>query len=73
VRKNIAELIRRLDAMVLDAGGRIYLGKDAYVDAPTFRAMYPNVPEWLRAKQKYDPDGVFVSDLARRVGLTLDG
>jgi decaprenylphospho-beta-D-ribofuranose 2-oxidase len=73
VRKNIAELIRRLDAMVLDAGGRIYLGKDAYVDAPTFRAMYPNVTEWLRAKQKYDPDGVFVSDLARRVGLTLDG
>jgi decaprenylphospho-beta-D-ribofuranose 2-oxidase len=71
VRKNIAELIRRLDAMVLAAGGRIYLGKDAYVDAATFRAMYPNVTEWLRAKQKYDPDGMFVSDLARRVGLTL--
>jgi len=27
VRRNIAELIRRLDAMVLDAGGRIYLAK----------------------------------------------
>jgi decaprenylphospho-beta-D-ribofuranose 2-oxidase len=72
VRKNLGGLIKRLDAMVLDAGGRIYLGKDAFVDAPTFRAMYPRVPQWLQAKRKYDPDGVFVSDLARRVGLTLD-
>jgi FAD/FMN-containing dehydrogenase len=70
VRENTAELIKRLDAMVLDAGGRIYLGKDAFVDAATFRAMYPRVGEWLEVKKKYDPDGVFVSDLARRVGLT---
>lgn len=69
IRKNTVALLKRLDAMVLDAGGRIYLGKDAYVDAATFRAMYPQIERWLAAKAKYDPRGVFTSDLGRRVGL----
>ena len=56
--------------MVLDAGGRIYLGKDAFVDAPTFRAMSPKVDEWLAIKRKYDPNRVFTSSLGRRVGLS---
>ena len=55
--------------MVLDAGGRVYLGKDSYLDAATFRAMYPRDRRWLAIKAKYDPQGVFTSDLARRVGL----
>ena len=65
----LAALMHRLDRMVLDAGGRIYLGKDAFVNAPMFRAMYPRLDEWLALKAKYDPHNVFVSDLARRVGL----
>ncbi len=69
IRAETASLVARLDAMVLEAGGRIYLGKDAFVDAGTFRAMYPRLDEWLAVKQRYDPNGVFVSDLARRVGL----
>lgn len=70
IRKNTRALLKRLDAMVLDAGGRIYLGKDSFLDAPTFRAMYPEMDRWLEIKAKYDPDGVFTSDLSRRVGLT---
>lgn len=35
----------------------------------TFRAMYPECERWLELKRKYDPDGVFSSDLGRRVGL----
>jgi decaprenylphospho-beta-D-ribofuranose 2-oxidase len=69
IRANTVVLLRRLDKMVLDAGGRIYLGKDAYVEAATFRAMYPALDRWLAIKAKYDPDGVFTSDLGRRVGL----
>jgi decaprenylphospho-beta-D-ribofuranose 2-oxidase len=69
VRAHTVQLLRRLDAMVLEAGGRIYLGKDSYLEAATFRAMYPAIDEWLRVKAKYDPDGVFTSDLGRRVGL----
>jgi decaprenylphospho-beta-D-ribofuranose 2-oxidase len=69
IRRRTVELVRRLDAMVLDAGGRIYLGKDSYVEAATFRAMYPRLERWLELKAKYDPRGVFSSDLGRRVGL----
>jgi decaprenylphospho-beta-D-ribofuranose 2-oxidase len=69
IRKNTRALLRRLDAMVLDAGGRVYLGKDSFLDAATFRAMYPAVEGWLQTKAKYDPQGVFTSNLGRRVGL----
>lgn len=70
VRSGTVELTRRLDAMVVEAGGRIYLGKDSYVEPETFRKMYPRLDEWLAIKAKYDPENIFVSDLSRRVGLT---
>jgi decaprenylphospho-beta-D-ribofuranose 2-oxidase len=69
IRKNTRALLQRLDAMVVDAGGRVYLGKDSFLDAATFRAMYPGVEGWLQTKAKYDPHGVFTSNLGRRVGL----
>lgn len=69
IRAGTEALTKRLDGMILDAGGRIYLGKDAFVDAETFRKMYPAVARWLEIKKKYDPHNVFTSDLARRVGL----
>ena len=62
-------LMGKLAHTVLDAGGRIYLGKDSYTDAATFRTMYPAVDGWLETKAKYDPNHVFTSNLARRVGL----
>ena len=70
IRQGTAAVLRRIDAMVLDAGGRVYLGKDAYLDA---RHVPRDVPApstaWLATKAKYDPEGLFTSDLARRVGL----
>lgn len=69
IRRDTVALLKRLDTMVLEAGGRIYLGKDSYVDPAMFRAMYPRLDSWLAAKRKYDPHGVFTSDLGRRVGL----
>ena len=70
VRDGLAELLRELDAMVLDAGGRVYLGKDAFMDATTFKAMYPKLPQWREAKAKYDPNTMFESALSKRVGLS---
>jgi FAD/FMN-containing dehydrogenase len=70
IRQNTPALTRTLDAMVIDAGGRIYLGKDSFVEASTFRTMYPEVDGWLQTKAKYDPDHVFTSNLGRRVGLS---
>jgi decaprenylphospho-beta-D-ribofuranose 2-oxidase len=70
IRADTVKLLRRLDAMVLDAGGRVYLGKDSYLEAATFRAMYPGaIDRWLAVKAKVDPEGAFTSDLGRRVGL----
>jgi FAD/FMN-containing dehydrogenase len=69
IRTNTVALLKKLDTMVLDAGGRIYLGKDSYVDAPTFCAMYPVVERWRELKARFDPNGTFTSNLGRRVGL----
>jgi len=62
---------QKMDQMILSMGGRIYLGKDAYLDEATFKAMYPQHKEWLEIKRKYDPKNVFSSDLSRRIGLEL--
>ena len=70
IRESTPALLKKLDAMVTDAGGRIYLGKDSYTDAATFRTMYPELDSWLETKAKYDPNCVFTSDLGRRVGLS---
>lgn len=69
IRHGTVSVLRKLDTLVLDSGGRIYLAKDSYADAATFRAMYPRLEEWLETKAKYDPRGVFTSNLGRRVGL----
>lgn len=60
---------QKLDRMILDMGGRIYLGKDAYLDEVTFKAMYPQHTKWLAIKKQYDPENIFTSDLGRRIGL----
>ena len=59
-----------LDAMVIDAGGRVYLGKDAFLRAGSLAQMYPRLDEWRAIKARVDPDEVFRSHLSSRVGLT---
>jgi len=61
----------RLDAKVLEAGGRLYLGKDALLEPAMFRSMYPQYKDWLAIKQQYDPTNTFSSDIARRLKLTV--
>ncbi len=70
VRAGLYELTARLDEMVIDAGGRIYLGKDSCVSASTIRRMYPRLAEWAAVKTKWDPQSVFTSDLGRRLELS---
>lgn len=66
---DLPPLLRELDAILLDHGGRVYLAKDAVTDAATFRAMYPRLPEFQRVKARIDPTNRFASDLARRIGI----
>jgi decaprenylphospho-beta-D-ribofuranose 2-oxidase len=65
----LASLLDRVDDLVIDAGGRVYLAKDARLTAETFRRMYPRFDEWKALRDAVDPDGVLRSDLARRLRL----
>lgn len=67
--KGLAELLAKVDTMVLDAGGRHYLAKDSHVSPVAVRRGYPRLEEWMHTQQQMDPQGVWRSDLARRLGL----
>jgi decaprenylphospho-beta-D-ribofuranose 2-oxidase len=71
VTKNLLAFTPKLDAKVLSAGGRLYLGKDALLQESTFKAMYPRYEEWLVIKRKYDPGNRFTSNISRRLGLDV--
>ncbi len=69
VGPGLDRIFDRLDELVLGAGGRVYLAKDARLGPDALEAMYPRLPEFRSVRQVLDPDGLFVSDLARRVLL----
>jgi FAD/FMN-containing dehydrogenase len=54
----------RLDEIVLEHNGRVYLAKNARLKPEIFRAMYPRYPEWERLKKEFDPANRFSSDLS---------
>ena len=55
-------LFRRLDAIVLEAGGRIYLGKDARMPRSMFEVGYPRLAVFLQ----YRDPGIS-SEMSRRL------
>jgi decaprenylphospho-beta-D-ribofuranose 2-oxidase len=69
VKPGLAEFLNELDRRVLEFGGRLYTAKDSRTTAQTFHAMYPRIDEWIAVRRKIDPDGVFASDMARRLEL----
>lgn len=69
ITDGLGRLCAGLDEKVLDAGGRLYFAKDAVSTADTIARMYPRLDEWRHVRDAVDPDGVFVSDLARRLRL----
>ena len=62
-------LLERIDNLVLAAGGRHYLAKDAHVSPHAVERAYPRLGEWKAIRQDMDPRGLWVSDLARRLKL----
>jgi decaprenylphospho-beta-D-ribofuranose 2-oxidase len=67
----VASLVRQLDDVVLEAGGRHYLAKDAHLTPDALRRGYPRLAEWQAVRHRVDPQRRWQSDLARR--LDLDG
>ena len=62
-------LLGRLDELILAAGGRIYLAKDARMSMETFRACYPKWQDFERIRGQYHAVGKFASAQSRRLGL----
>ncbi|HEX5121313.1 MAG TPA: FAD-binding oxidoreductase [Pseudonocardiaceae bacterium] len=69
VRSGLNELCDRLDAVVLAAGGRLYLAKESRTTADTLQRMYPRIDEWRKIRAAADPTGIFSSDMSRRLAL----
>lgn len=62
-------LLDELDAMVLDAGGRLYLAKDARMSAATFQRGYPQHSLFQQVRRDYGAVGAFASCQSLRLGL----
>ena len=62
-------LLDRLDRLVVESGGRVYLAKDSRVPADVLAEMYPRLAEFRKLRGEFDPAGILASDLSRRLGL----
>lgn len=67
--KGLFSLLDKLDHIVLQHGGRVYLAKDARLSAESFKSMYPRYEEWLKIKNEIDPKNRFSSSLSRRLNI----
>lgn len=65
----LAQTLDRLDEKVIAAGGRLYLAKDSRASAEIIAAGYPHLDEFRAIKSAVDPQGIFRSDLSRRLQL----
>lgn len=66
---DLVEELQQIDQIVLHAGGRIYLAKDACTLPEVFQQMYPKLDRFRAIKAKIDPEGRFASSQSRRLGI----
>ncbi len=69
-RPGVHELCEELDELVLAAGGRHYLAKESRATPEVIERGYPRLDEWRKVRASVDPQGVFASDMSRRLSLT---
>ncbi len=62
-------LFDRLDEMVISAGGRVYLAKDARVSKTNLKLMYPQFDHFREVVNSVNPSRIIRSDLSKRLGI----
>lgn len=68
-RGAVAALYADLERMTAEAAGRIYFAKDALAQGTDLPVMYPELEAWRKQVAKADPEGHYITDLVRRLGL----
>ncbi len=68
-RAKSAALVQELEDEALNAGGRVYLAKDALSRAGRIRSMYDEQAAFTKQVLSADPEGIFTTDMARRLKL----
>ena len=66
--KNLGELTRELNQIVLQGNGRFYFAKDSTLTADVVRSYLgeESIKKFKALKKKYDPDEILQTDLYRR-------
>lgn len=65
-----AQLLAKLDKIVLRHRGRLYLAKDSMMSASTFEKMYQRLDEFRDIKRWIDPGNRFRSSQSIRLGIS---
>ena len=68
--RGLPALLDRLDFAVANAGGRVYLAKDARLRPEWLPTMYPGLSGFKATCSRVDPSGLLHSDLSRRLGIS---
>lgn len=67
--KQSREAVDRIIEATIKYGGKIHLAKDQVLKPEQFYRVFPRYEELLEIKNRLDPEALFTSDLARRVGI----
>ncbi len=68
-KRGLIDFLRELNDEIADLGGRVYMVKDALMNATTFEKMYPEAPKFKARLSNYN-DGSIQSLLSNRINLT---
>ncbi len=66
----VRDALDAADELLLNAGGRVYLAKDARLAPSSLATMYPRLAHFEAVRAAVDPRGTLRSDMGRRLGLT---
>ncbi|NNH67157.1 FAD-dependent oxidoreductase [Rhizobium laguerreae] len=69
VAPDVFQLLDEIDKLVVAAGGRLYLAKDARQSRHTFEAGYPRLQAFKEVRRTTGADGHFSSQLGKRLGI----
>ena len=65
--ENLNMELNKLDEIIVNAGGRIYLAKDSRQSSQIFKKSYPRIKDWLKVREELDPNNIFMSDSFKRL------